>query len=113
MAAAFQLGEGFAREMDRRYSLAHLRERFHIPKAPDGSDAIYLCGHSLGLQPKSVRRYVEQELKDWELLGVEGHFRGKNPWMAYHRLLTEQTAVLVGANPFANLIEQLVIQIYT
>src|SRR5690242_15339897 len=85
--------------MDARDPLAHYREHFHIPKAPGGSDAVYLCGHSLGLQPKNVRSYVEQELKDWELLGVEGHFRGRNPWMPYHRLLTQQTANLVGANP--------------
>jgi kynureninase len=98
-ATAFQVGESFAGQMDGRDPLAHFRERFHIPRGADGSDAIYLCGHSLGLQPKSVRGYVEQELKDWALLGVEGHFRGKNPWMPYHRLLTEQTAELVGANP--------------
>jgi kynureninase len=30
---------------------------------------------------------------------VEGHFHAKNPWMPYHRLLTEQTAELVGAKP--------------
>jgi kynureninase len=98
-ATAYEVGETFARQMDERDPLAYFRERFHIPKAADGSDTIYLCGHSLGLQPKTVRSYVEQELKDWELLGVEGHFRGKNPWMPYHRLLTEQTATLVGASP--------------
>ena len=38
-------------------------------------------------------------LKDWAELGVEGHFHAKNPWMPYHRLLTEQTAELVGAKP--------------
>jgi kynureninase len=96
---AFGAGENFAREMDAKDPLAHFRERFHIPKTADGADTIYLCGHSLGLQPKNVRNYVEQELKDWELLGVEGHFQGKNPWMPYHRLLTDQTAALVGANP--------------
>jgi kynureninase len=32
-------------------------------------------------------------------LGVEGHFEGKNPWFTYHRLLTQQTAELVGAEP--------------
>jgi kynureninase len=90
---------GFAAEMDAADSLAKYRERFHFPKLGDGSDCVYLCGHSLGLQPKTVRESVEQELKDWELLGVEGHFRARNPWMPYHRLLTEQTARLVGANP--------------
>ncbi len=98
-ATAFQTGETFAREMDASDPLAHFRQRFHIPKASDGTESVYLCGHSLGLQPKTVRDYVEQELKDWELLGVEGHFRGKNPWMPYHKLLSEQTAELVGALP--------------
>jgi kynureninase len=32
-------------------------------------------------------------------LGVEGHFHAANPWKPYHRLLTEQTAELVGAKP--------------
>lgn len=95
----FQLGEQYAAEMDARDPLAHFRERFYIPKAKSGEECIYLCGHSLGLQPKSARTYIEQELKDWAELGVEGHFHGRNPWMPYHRLLTEQTATLVGAEP--------------
>jgi kynureninase len=75
------------------------RDRFHIPKGPDGVDRAYLCGHSLGLQPKSLRAYLEQELKDWELLGVEGHFRARHPWVQYNNLVAEQTARLVGAQP--------------
>jgi kynureninase len=83
--------------MDARDPLAHFRGRFCIPKTKTGDDCIYLCGHSLGLQPKTVSSYLEQELRDWAQLGVEGHFHAKNPWMPYHRLLTEQTAALVGA----------------
>jgi len=75
------------------------RERFHIPRAADGGECVYLCGHSLGLQPRSVRAYIEQELKDWELLGVVGHYRARHPWIPYNKLLTEQTARLVGAKP--------------
>jgi kynureninase len=95
----FQLGELYAAEMDTRDRLAHFRDRFYIPKTKRGEECIYLCGHSLGLQPKSAQAYIEQELKDWAELGVEGHFHGRNPWMPYHRLLTEQTAALVGAEP--------------
>ena len=91
--------ERFAQEMDASDPLAGFRSRFHFPRNPDSSECVYLCGHSLGLQPKTVREYVEEELKDWEQLGVEGHFRGRHPWMPYHRLLTEQTARLVGATP--------------
>lgn len=92
----FESDEDFAIAMDERDPLRGFRERFHFPKS---GDSIYLCGHSLGLQPKTAAAYLEQELKDWAELGVEGHFSAKNPWMPYHRLLTQQTAELVGAKP--------------
>jgi len=94
----FQAGEDFAIAMDERDPLRGYRERFFFPRTERG-ECVYLCGHSLGLQPKTSSAYIEQELKDWAQLGVEGHFRAKNPWMPYHRLLTEQTAELVGAEP--------------
>ncbi len=94
----FQSGEDFAAAMDERDPLREFRDRFLFPKNADGH-CIYLCGHSLGLQPKTAAAYIDQELKDWAQLGVEGHFHAKNPWMPYHRLLTEQTAELVGAEP--------------
>jgi kynureninase len=95
----FQTTEDFAVAMDARDPLVHFRSRFFIPKTKTGDDCIYLCGHSLGLQPKTARSYLEQELRDWAELGVEGHFHARNPWMPYHRLLTQQTATLVGAEP--------------
>jgi kynureninase len=98
-AARFETSAAFAAEMDAQDPLRHFRERFHFPKAANGEPYIYLCGHSLGLQPKTVREYVEQELKDWELLGVEAHFRGRHPWMPYHEFLAKQAARLVGAKP--------------
>jgi kynureninase len=98
LQSEFQPGEDFAVAMDERDPLKEFRERFLFPKLA-GGDCIYLCGHSLGLQPKAAAAYIEQELKDWADLGVEGHFHAKNPWMPYHRLLTEQTAELVGAMP--------------
>ena len=97
--APFQTSEDFAVAMDARDPLAHFRERFCLPKTKSGDGCIYLCGHSLGLQPKTAYAYLEQEMRDWAQLGVEGHFHGKNPWMPYHRLLTQQTAALVGALP--------------
>ncbi|MGA8763693.1 MAG: kynureninase [Candidatus Sulfotelmatobacter sp.] len=98
-SSAFESGEDFAIAMDERDPLASYRRRFCLPKTASGEDCVYLCGHSLGLQPHSVRPYIEQELKDWAELGVEAHFRARSPWMPYHRLLTEQTAELVGAKP--------------
>ncbi|RPI17999.1 MAG: kynureninase [Ignavibacteriae bacterium] len=86
-------------ELDEKDNLSSFRRKFFVPKKPDGSDVIYFAGNSLGLQPKTVREYVEQELKDWEIFGVEGHYAAKNPWMPYHEYLTEQTAALIGAKP--------------
>lgn len=85
--------------MDAQDSLARFRERFFIPKGKNGEDCVYLCGHSLGLQPKTAISLVQQDFQEWAQLGVEGHFHAKHPWMPYHRLLTRQTADLVGANP--------------
>ena len=59
----FDTSAAFAAEMDARDPLASFRDQFHIPPAPDGGPSIYLCGHSLGLQPKRAREYIEQELE--------------------------------------------------
>ena len=64
--------------MDERDPLNSYRDRFLLPKI-NGGDCIYLSGHSLGLQPKTAAAYVEQELKDWADLGVEGHFHANEP----------------------------------
>jgi len=95
----FQADRTFALTMDQNDPLAQYRHEFFIPKQASGEDVIYFCGNSLGLQPKSTRAYVEQELKDWQELGVEGHFQAKRPWMPYHEFLREQTAQIVGALP--------------
>jgi len=95
----FRPDADFAALMDREDPLARFRDRFCFPRTSAGKECTYLCGHSLGLQPKTARSYVEEELASWAELGVEGHFREKHPWVSYHRLLAEQTASLVGAIP--------------
>jgi kynureninase len=94
----FQPGKDFAIAMDERDPLKDYQRRFFFPKTERGG-CVYLCGHSLGLQPKTVAAYVNEDLEAWANLGVEAHFCAKNPWMPYHRLLTEQMAELVGAKP--------------
>ncbi len=84
----FEPTKEFATKLDEQDSLKNFRDKFHIPKQSNGEDVLYFTGNSLGLQPKTTREYIEQELKDWETFGVEGHFRGKNPWMPYHENLT-------------------------
>ena len=58
-----------------------------------------MTGNSLGLQSKSTKSYINQELEDWANLGVEGHTEAKNPWLPYHEYLTKSMANLVGAKP--------------
>jgi kynureninase len=60
---------------------------------------LYFTGNSLGLQPKTTKAAIEQELLDWANLGVQGHLEAKNPWMPYHEFLTESMAKIVGAKP--------------
>ena len=87
----------YARQKDQSDGLASYREQFHIPTLDSGEECVYLCGNSLGLQPKQTAEMIEQELADWKQYGVEGHFHAKNPWMPYHEFLTESMAHVVGA----------------
>lgn len=90
--------EATARRLDAEDPLTRFRDRFHLPAGPDGP-LIYLCGHSLGLMPKAAGPMVEQELRDWATMGVEGHFHAGHPWYAYHEGFRESAATLVGARP--------------
>jgi len=89
----------FAKRMDHEDPLARFRDKFHIPGASENEQEIYLCGNSLGLQPKSVAGYVAAELDKWRRLGVKGHFEGEFPWLPYHEFLAEAMAAVVGGEP--------------
>jgi kynureninase len=91
----YRNGEEWAKAKDETDLLREFRSRFHLPL-----NRVYLAGNSLGLQPKKAREYIVTELDDWAKLGVEGHFKARNPWLSYHELLTAQTARLVGAKPW-------------
>lgn len=87
----------FAQQCDREDPLAAFREQFHLPLDAAGNPQIYLCGNSLGLQPKQTKQFIHQELQDWAQLGVEGHTEARNPWLPYHEFLTPRMAAIVGA----------------
>lgn len=95
----FQTDLEFALTQDKKDPLKDFRNQFFIPKHTDGSDSIYFCGNSLGLQPKHTSNYIQEELNDWASLGVEGHTQGEHPWLHYHEFLTEPMAKIVGAKP--------------
>lgn len=85
--------------MDQNDELKSYRDSFHFPVDSNGNKILYFTGNSLGLQPKTTKEAVEQELDDWANFAVEGHFKAKNPWMPYHELLTNDMAEIVGAKP--------------
>jgi kynureninase len=88
-----------ARALDAADQLAPLRNRFALPPGAQGRPLLYFCGQSLGLAPRAARQLVEEELDDWERLGVAGHHAGRRPWIDYAEALRPGLARLVGAQP--------------
>ena len=69
------------------------RQKFHLPK-----DKIYLCGNSLGPQPKAAAAQLQRELQLWETKAVEGWWSGpEGGWLGYHRRIQAGVAKIVGA----------------
>ncbi|KAJ5747547.1 uncharacterized protein N7511_009243 [Penicillium nucicola] len=79
----------YAEALDAQDPLRSFRDEFIIPSkkdlkrktlaADEGNEeadprCIYLCGNSLGVQPHSTRKYIEQYLRAWATKGVTGHF---------------------------------------
>jgi kynureninase len=87
-----------ARSLDAQDPLRQFRSEFSFPKNQDGSDKLYFCGNSLGLQHESVPAVLEEVMATWRDLAVDGHFTGQRPWLKYHEKLNEQQAAMLGAS---------------
>ncbi|NOT74734.1 MAG: kynureninase [Cyclobacteriaceae bacterium] len=94
----FENSLSFAKGLDKKDPLKKFKSEFHYPKIK-GKTTLYLCGNSLGLQPRSTKKYLNEELSDWAELGVEGHFHAKRPWLYYHKFGKKALAGIVGAKP--------------
>jgi kynureninase len=80
-----------ARELDLHSKT--FKNLFYMPKG------IYLCGNSLGLQPRATEILLRQELEIWQEKGVKGHFdhdKGR-PWVSVDDYVRSQMASIVGA----------------
>ena len=64
----------------------------------NNEECIYLCGQSLGLQPKGASAYVNDVLKAWATKGVHSHFSGNLPAAHSDQPPREPMARLVGAH---------------
>ncbi|KAI1300223.1 Kynureninase [Halotydeus destructor] len=99
----------FARRLDEVDHLGHFRTKFNMPRKGDipdvdkrlvndlNADCVYLCGHSLGLKPKTVDSYVNDVLDNWATKGVVSHFSGALPAASADNLPKAPMARLVGA----------------
>jgi kynureninase len=87
----------FAEARDRDDTLAVFRDAFNFPPAKNGYSPVYLCGNSLGLQPKRAVDFVQEELRNWSEFAVDGHFHSSRPWLSYHRQAADGFAALTGA----------------
>eukprot|EP00298_Acanthocystis_sp_HF-20_P029065 c7932_g1_i1.p1 GENE.c7932_g1_i1~~c7932_g1_i1.p1 ORF type:complete len:473 (-),score=201.64 c7932_g1_i1:24-1442(-) len=83
----------FALSLDRNDTLSHLRNKFNLIK--DG-DVVYMCGNSLGLQPKCARDKISHELNEWAEKGVEGHMTEDGGWYRYHERFRKPFSKLLG-----------------
>ena len=93
----YRFSEDFAKEMDENDPLKGFRSRFYFPKV-DGREAIYFCGNSLGLQPKTTKEYIQKELDNWADLAVDGHFQGEDAWYHIRKKSKPALAEIVGAH---------------
>lgn len=94
----FENNLAFAQALDLADPLKQMRDEYLFPQQ-NGKPFIYLCGNSLGLQPKVAREVLDVQLSNWQNLAVEGWFDGDSPWMFYHKELKELMAPIVGAKP--------------
>lgn len=88
----------YARHLDAHDVLKKFRDEFIIPQV-DGKNGIYFLGNSLGLQPKRTAGYIQDVLTQWNRFGVEGFFKGNQPWLQYHDQLVQPLSTVVGALP--------------
>ncbi|KAH0542189.1 hypothetical protein FGG08_003410 [Glutinoglossum americanum] len=118
------LSREYAQKLDREDPLGHLKGEFFIPSKADlksktlpgttlnsqppnttnTDPCIYLCGNSLGLQPRLTSQLIQTHLSTWATKGVHGHFKPLDDsplptWVQADEVAAEQMAGIVGALP--------------
>ena len=106
----------YAEALDARDPLRHLRDEFLIPSnadlqrstlsspnpEDDPTSSIYLCGNSLGLQPRRTKDRISAFLTAWSTKGVTGHFKNHSdsplpPFVDVDDYAAKLMAPIVGA----------------
>jgi kynureninase len=94
----FQNTLQFAQSLDQQDELRKYRNEFIFPQH-NGKNVIYFTGNSLGLQPKSAKKYVDEVMNDWANLAVEGHFYAEKSWWDYHERFAQPLSKIFGTKP--------------
>ncbi len=109
----------YAKQQDEQDPLRKFRGQFVVPSKADlarktvkgsssekgsNEDSIYLCGNSLGLQPRLTQKYFQQYLDTWATKGVYGHFKSVDDtslstWLDVDDDVGKDMANIVGAKP--------------
>jgi kynureninase len=108
----------YAEHLDSIDSLSKYRSQFIIPSLadihrpilakspnePPSPECTYLCGNSLGLQPKRTPELISAFLTQWSTKGVKGHFTPHSdsplaPFLDIDDAAAKLAAPIVGANP--------------
>ncbi|OTA60856.1 kynureninase [Hypoxylon sp. EC38] len=114
--------------LDGEDGLRHLRDEFHVPTkadikrttlehhqqkqqqdrndpapADETTTCTYLCGNSLGLQPKRTATRINQYLQTWSTQAVQGHFKPLDDsplptWLDADARAAKLMAPIVGAD---------------
>ena len=92
----FKNSKTFAQKLDEIDDLKKAKSLFLYPRVSDYKKTIYLCGNSLGLQPKSVHSYLKKELLLWKNRAVLGQHER---WENFHEDLAVPTSKLIGSKP--------------
>jgi len=92
----FKNSKTFAQKLDEIDDLKKAKSLFLYPRVSEHKKTIYLCGNSLGLQPKSVHSYLKNELLLWKNRAVLGQHER---WENFHEDLAVPTSKLIGSKP--------------
>lgn len=84
----------FARELDSRDEIFHIRERFYLQEGQ-----IYMDGNSLGVCSKDAEEYVLNMLETWKKEGINIWGVEEGKYFLYQNYLGKLTAPLIGADP--------------
>lgn len=103
---AFSLRDQFIIPSKRDLTRKQLKEAQQSDKPTEAEQepCTYLCGNSLGLQPRVLSDYLQVHLNTWAHLGVYGHFTSLEDsplqsWQNMGSFAAEQSAKIVGALP--------------